>query len=97
MVDVFVLHRLQRANRSPGPGPQPAGRNSPGNPVTSMVSMNFILQSNLFLLSCPVKLNVNDFMYVFLFCFFYFTTVVPVIYTHICDPQNVRDKREKQR
>ncbi|XP_074526495.1 eukaryotic translation initiation factor 4E transporter isoform X2 [Halichoeres trimaculatus] len=33
--------RLQRVNRSPGPGPQPAGRNSPGNPVTSMLSPSF--------------------------------------------------------
>lgn len=35
---VCVIHRAQRVNRSPGPGPQPAGRNSPGNPVSSMVS-----------------------------------------------------------
>lgn len=28
-------------NRSPGPGPQPAGRNSPGNAVTSMLSPSF--------------------------------------------------------
>lgn len=48
MADVLVLHRLQRTNRSPGPGPQPAGRNSPGNPVTSMVSINFILPALLF-------------------------------------------------
>nr|XP_020453691.1 eukaryotic translation initiation factor 4E transporter isoform X3 [Monopterus albus] len=33
--------RPQRVNRSPGPGPQPAGRNSPGNPVTSMLSPSF--------------------------------------------------------
>ncbi|KAG7244634.1 hypothetical protein INR49_029653 [Caranx melampygus] len=31
----------QRVNRSPGPGPQPAGRNSPGNAVTSMLSPSF--------------------------------------------------------
>lgn len=33
--------RNRRVNRSPGPGPQPAGRNSPGNPVTSMLSPSF--------------------------------------------------------
>ncbi|XP_034541584.1 eukaryotic translation initiation factor 4E transporter isoform X3 [Notolabrus celidotus] len=33
--------RLQRMNRSPVPGPQPAGRNSPGNAVTSMLSPSF--------------------------------------------------------
>lgn len=54
MVDVFVIHRLQRINRSPGPGPQPAGRHSPGNTVTSMVSINFILPA-VIVLSCPVK------------------------------------------
>lgn len=42
-----MINRPQRANRSPGPGPQPAGRNSPGNAVTSMVRMNLIL-SNVF-------------------------------------------------
>ena len=35
---VSMLDRPQRVNRSPGP--QPAGRNSPGNAVTSMVSKN---------------------------------------------------------
>uniref|UniRef100_A0A3Q3XMS1 Uncharacterized protein n=1 Tax=Mola mola TaxID=94237 RepID=A0A3Q3XMS1_MOLML len=35
--DKSYRNRLQRANCSPGPGPQPAGRNSPGNAVTSMV------------------------------------------------------------
>ncbi|XP_041638993.1 eukaryotic translation initiation factor 4E transporter [Cheilinus undulatus] len=34
-------NRLQRVNRSPGPGPHPAGRNSPGNAVTSMLSPSF--------------------------------------------------------
>lgn len=29
--------------------------------------------------------------------FFFLSTVVSFIYTHICDPQNVCDKREKQR
>uniref|UniRef100_A0A3Q1C955 Eukaryotic translation initiation factor 4E nuclear import factor 1 n=1 Tax=Amphiprion ocellaris TaxID=80972 RepID=A0A3Q1C955_AMPOC len=37
-----------RVNRSPGPGPQPAGRNSPGNAVTSMVSINFSPQSLIY-------------------------------------------------
>lgn len=36
----FFLPRLQRSNRSPGPGPQTGGRHSPTNAVTSMVSMN---------------------------------------------------------
>lgn len=36
---MLVIIRLQRTNRSPGPGAQPAGRNSPGNPVTSMVNI----------------------------------------------------------
>ncbi|XP_070704140.1 eukaryotic translation initiation factor 4E transporter isoform X2 [Pempheris klunzingeri] len=39
--DKSFRNRLQRVNRSPGPGPQPAGRNSPGNPVTSMLSPSF--------------------------------------------------------
>ncbi|XP_059184495.1 eukaryotic translation initiation factor 4E transporter isoform X2 [Centropristis striata] len=39
--DKSYRNRLQRVNRSPGPGPQPAGRNSPGNPVTSMLSPSF--------------------------------------------------------
>uniref|UniRef100_A0A671XLB9 Eukaryotic translation initiation factor 4E nuclear import factor 1 n=1 Tax=Sparus aurata TaxID=8175 RepID=A0A671XLB9_SPAAU len=39
--DKSFRNRLQRTNRSPGPGPQPAGRNSPGNPVTSMLSPSF--------------------------------------------------------
>nr|XP_046239548.1 eukaryotic translation initiation factor 4E transporter isoform X1 [Scatophagus argus]XP_046239549.1 eukaryotic translation initiation factor 4E transporter isoform X1 [Scatophagus argus]XP_046239550.1 eukaryotic translation initiation factor 4E transporter isoform X1 [Scatophagus argus]XP_046239551.1 eukaryotic translation initiation factor 4E transporter isoform X1 [Scatophagus argus]XP_046239552.1 eukaryotic translation initiation factor 4E transporter isoform X1 [Scatophagus argus] len=39
--DKSFRNRLQRANRSPGPGPQPAGRNSPGNAVTSMLSPSF--------------------------------------------------------
>lgn len=39
--DKSFRNRLQRANRSPGPGPQPAGRNSPGNAITSMLSPSF--------------------------------------------------------
>ncbi|XP_039653598.1 eukaryotic translation initiation factor 4E transporter isoform X1 [Perca fluviatilis] len=39
--DMYFRNRLQRVNRSPGPGPQPAGRNSPGNAVTSMLSPSF--------------------------------------------------------
>ncbi|XP_068172235.1 eukaryotic translation initiation factor 4E transporter [Antennarius striatus] len=39
--DKSYRNRLQRPNRSPGPGPQPAGRNSPGNAVTSMLSPSF--------------------------------------------------------
>uniref|UniRef100_A0AAQ5XEG4 Eukaryotic translation initiation factor 4E nuclear import factor 1 n=1 Tax=Amphiprion ocellaris TaxID=80972 RepID=A0AAQ5XEG4_AMPOC len=39
--DKSFRNRLQRVNRSPGPGPQPAGRNSPGNAVTSMLSPSF--------------------------------------------------------
>ncbi|XP_044203755.1 eukaryotic translation initiation factor 4E transporter isoform X5 [Thunnus albacares] len=39
--DKSFRNRQQRVNRSPGPGPQPAGRNSPGNPVTSMLSPSF--------------------------------------------------------
>ncbi|KAM8756090.1 eukaryotic translation initiation factor 4E transporter isoform 1-T5 [Acanthopagrus schlegelii] len=39
--DKSFRNRLQRTNRSPGPGPQPAGRNSPGNAVTSMLSPSF--------------------------------------------------------
>ncbi|TKS71357.1 Eukaryotic translation initiation factor 4E transporter [Collichthys lucidus] len=39
--DKSYRNRLQRTNRSPGPGPQPAGRNSPGNAVTSMLSPSF--------------------------------------------------------
>ncbi|KAI3370043.1 hypothetical protein L3Q82_024828, partial [Scortum barcoo] len=39
--DKSFRNRPQRTNRSPGPGPQPAGRNSPGNPVTSMLSPSF--------------------------------------------------------
>uniref|UniRef100_A0A669F4U4 Eukaryotic translation initiation factor 4E nuclear import factor 1 n=1 Tax=Oreochromis niloticus TaxID=8128 RepID=A0A669F4U4_ORENI len=38
---VFFLSRPQRVNRSPGPGSQPAGRNSPGSTVTSMLSPSF--------------------------------------------------------
>ncbi|KAM3621713.1 uncharacterized protein V6R79_014958 [Siganus canaliculatus] len=39
--DKSFRNRLQRTNRSPGPGPQPAGRNSPANAVTSMLSPSF--------------------------------------------------------
>uniref|UniRef100_A0A3B4UXS6 Eukaryotic translation initiation factor 4E nuclear import factor 1 n=1 Tax=Seriola dumerili TaxID=41447 RepID=A0A3B4UXS6_SERDU len=39
--DKSFRNRPQRVNRSPGPGPQPAGRNSPGNAVTSMLSPSF--------------------------------------------------------
>ncbi|XP_069000089.1 eukaryotic translation initiation factor 4E transporter isoform X1 [Embiotoca jacksoni] len=38
-LDMSFRNRPQRVNRSPGP--QPAGRNSPGNPVTSMLSPSF--------------------------------------------------------
>uniref|UniRef100_A0A7N8X358 Eukaryotic translation initiation factor 4E nuclear import factor 1 n=1 Tax=Mastacembelus armatus TaxID=205130 RepID=A0A7N8X358_9TELE len=41
MADALVIHRPQRVNRSPGPGPQPAGRSSPGSSVTSMLSPSF--------------------------------------------------------
>uniref|UniRef100_A0A3B4UX37 Eukaryotic translation initiation factor 4E nuclear import factor 1 n=1 Tax=Seriola dumerili TaxID=41447 RepID=A0A3B4UX37_SERDU len=41
--DKSFRNRPQRVNRSPGPGPQPAGRNSPGNAVTSMVIINLTL------------------------------------------------------
>uniref|UniRef100_A0A8C7PDW4 Eukaryotic translation initiation factor 4E nuclear import factor 1 n=1 Tax=Oncorhynchus mykiss TaxID=8022 RepID=A0A8C7PDW4_ONCMY len=37
-----VFSRQTRMNRSPGPGPHPAGRNSPGNTVTSMLSPSFV-------------------------------------------------------
>lgn len=57
IADVLVLHRLQHVTHSPGPGPQPAGRNSPGNPVTSMVSTHFI---------CPAILGSWTFQTVFL-------------------------------
>ncbi|XP_058488520.1 eukaryotic translation initiation factor 4E transporter isoform X1 [Solea solea] len=40
-MDKSFRNRPQRVNRSPGPGSQPAGRNSPGNPVTSMLSPSF--------------------------------------------------------
>uniref|UniRef100_A0A3Q4HJN4 Eukaryotic translation initiation factor 4E nuclear import factor 1 n=1 Tax=Neolamprologus brichardi TaxID=32507 RepID=A0A3Q4HJN4_NEOBR len=39
--DKSFRNRPQRLNRSPGPGSQPAGRNSPGNTVTSMLSPSF--------------------------------------------------------
>ncbi|XP_034725844.1 eukaryotic translation initiation factor 4E transporter isoform X3 [Etheostoma cragini] len=39
--ELYFRNRLQRVNRSPGPGPSPAGRNSPGNAVTSMLSPSF--------------------------------------------------------
>lgn len=39
--DKSFRNRLQRVNRSPGPGTQPAGRNSPGSAVTSMLSPSF--------------------------------------------------------
>ncbi|XP_028262498.1 eukaryotic translation initiation factor 4E transporter isoform X2 [Parambassis ranga] len=39
--DKSFRNRPQRVNRSPGPGPQPGGRHSPGNPVTSMLSPSF--------------------------------------------------------
>ncbi|XP_068568238.1 eukaryotic translation initiation factor 4E transporter [Cebidichthys violaceus] len=39
--DKSFRNRLQRVNRSPGPGPQPAERHSPGNAVTSMLSPSF--------------------------------------------------------
>uniref|UniRef100_A0A8C2ZLF9 Eukaryotic translation initiation factor 4E nuclear import factor 1 n=1 Tax=Cyclopterus lumpus TaxID=8103 RepID=A0A8C2ZLF9_CYCLU len=40
-LDKSFRNRLQRVNRSPGPGPQLAERNSPGNAVTSMLSPSF--------------------------------------------------------
>ncbi|KAF7664347.1 hypothetical protein LDENG_00180100 [Lucifuga dentata] len=39
--DKSFRNRQQRLNCSPGPGPQSAGRNSPGNAVTSMLSPSF--------------------------------------------------------
>ncbi|XP_035517411.1 eukaryotic translation initiation factor 4E transporter [Morone saxatilis] len=39
--DKSFRNRLQRTTCSPGPGPQSAGRNSPGNAVTSMLSPSF--------------------------------------------------------
>ncbi|XP_077385807.1 eukaryotic translation initiation factor 4E transporter isoform X2 [Festucalex cinctus] len=39
--DKSFRNRPQRVNCSPGPGPQPAGRNSPGSAVTSMLSPSF--------------------------------------------------------
>uniref|UniRef100_A0A3Q3NGM4 Eukaryotic translation initiation factor 4E nuclear import factor 1 n=1 Tax=Mastacembelus armatus TaxID=205130 RepID=A0A3Q3NGM4_9TELE len=39
--DKSFRNRPQRVNRSPGPGPQPAGRSSPGSSVTSMLSPSF--------------------------------------------------------
>ncbi|KAM4613627.1 eukaryotic translation initiation factor 4E transporter isoform 2-T2 [Polymixia lowei] len=39
--DKSFRNRQPRMNRSPGPGPHPAGRNSPGNAVTSMLSPSF--------------------------------------------------------
>uniref|UniRef100_A0A3P8X8F9 Eukaryotic translation initiation factor 4E nuclear import factor 1 n=2 Tax=Esox lucius TaxID=8010 RepID=A0A3P8X8F9_ESOLU len=38
----YQNNRQPRMNRSPGPGPHPAGRNSPGNTVTSMLSPSFV-------------------------------------------------------
>ncbi|KAM9523090.1 eukaryotic translation initiation factor 4E transporter isoform 7-T8 [Salvelinus alpinus] len=38
----YQHNRQTRMNRSPGPGPHPAGRNSPGNIVTSMLSPSFV-------------------------------------------------------
>ncbi|KAL6112062.1 eif4enif1 [Pungitius sinensis] len=39
--DKSFRNRLQRVNHSPGPGPPPAERKSPGNAVTSMLSPSF--------------------------------------------------------
>ncbi|XP_061907562.1 eukaryotic translation initiation factor 4E transporter isoform X2 [Entelurus aequoreus] len=39
--DTCFRNRPQRLNRSPGPGAHPAGRISPGNAVTSMLSPSF--------------------------------------------------------
>uniref|UniRef100_A0AAQ4QN51 Eukaryotic translation initiation factor 4E nuclear import factor 1 n=1 Tax=Gasterosteus aculeatus aculeatus TaxID=481459 RepID=A0AAQ4QN51_GASAC len=39
--DKSFRNRLQRVNHSPGPGPPPAERHSPGNAVTSMLSPSF--------------------------------------------------------
>ncbi|XP_035653281.1 eukaryotic translation initiation factor 4E transporter isoform X1 [Oncorhynchus keta] len=38
----YQHNRQTRMNRSPGPGPHPAGRNSPSNTVTSMLSPSFV-------------------------------------------------------
>lgn len=61
----FYLPRLQRSNRSPGPGPQTGGRHSPANAVTSMVSMNSLPDCVIkvpwwkcsFFCSCPHPLH----------------------------------------
>uniref|UniRef100_A0A3Q2YAN2 Eukaryotic translation initiation factor 4E nuclear import factor 1 n=1 Tax=Hippocampus comes TaxID=109280 RepID=A0A3Q2YAN2_HIPCM len=46
--DKSFRNRPQRVNRSPGPGSQTAGRNSPGSTVTSMVSIRFIFVSIIY-------------------------------------------------
>lgn len=40
-LDKVYRNRQPRLNRSPGPGPHPGDRNSPGNTVTSMLSPSF--------------------------------------------------------
>ncbi|KAM6979779.1 eukaryotic translation initiation factor 4E transporter [Aplochiton taeniatus] len=40
-LDKIYRNRQPRINRSPGPGPHPGDRNSPGNLVTSMLSPSF--------------------------------------------------------
>uniref|UniRef100_A0A7N6AS20 Eukaryotic translation initiation factor 4E nuclear import factor 1 n=1 Tax=Anabas testudineus TaxID=64144 RepID=A0A7N6AS20_ANATE len=65
IADVFVIHRPQRVNRSPGPGPQPAGRNSPGNAVTSMVSINYISPSHIE--DCLISKHVVGQLFLFFF------------------------------
>lgn len=62
---MFVIHRPQRVNRSPGPGPQPAGRNSPGNAVTSMVSINYISPSHIE--DCLISKHVVGQLFLFFF------------------------------
>lgn len=66
--DLIFLSRLQRSNRSPGPGPQVCGRHSPANAVTSMVSMNMLYLNAIrnicklifgFFPSCPHPLHLR--------------------------------------
>lgn len=80
---LFVMGRPQRVNHSPGPQP-PAGRNSPGNAVTSMVRMNLAVGVNV--VSCLLN--------ALLCCSL---AVVSIIYTHFCNSQNVCNQGENQR
>uniref|UniRef100_A0A7N6AUN8 Eukaryotic translation initiation factor 4E nuclear import factor 1 n=1 Tax=Anabas testudineus TaxID=64144 RepID=A0A7N6AUN8_ANATE len=63
--DYFNSRLPQRVNRSPGPGPQPAGRNSPGNAVTSMVSINYISPSHIE--DCLISKHVVGQLFLFFF------------------------------